>query len=145
MDTNTPSLNEKLAILCRDQSDVRVIRDLFGDELLSMVGIFSGSPDDLATNQSSPAIFTYPLKSCFIVVEAGIMKDELQRKSQATPYQDLLKSAKRHVGKNIVPRLWRYASVMALNPPLFQRTFCYPYFVRLLFGFQRIQLFFSGQ
>ena len=117
MDTNTPSLNRKVAILCRDQSDVRVIRDLFGDEVLSMVCIFSGSPDDLASNQSSPAIFTYPLKSCFIVVEAGIMKDELQRKSPATPYQDLLKSAKRHVGKNIVPLplLWKCASVMALN------------------------------
>ena len=94
MNTQPLSPMKKVLILGRDQSDLRLLNELFPDNVLSEVCIFSGSPGDLGSDSS---IFTGPLKSCFIVVEARALKDELQFKS----YQCMLESAKRNVGKNI--------------------------------------------
>ena len=101
------STMKKVLILGQNQSDVRLVNELFADDVLSKVGICSGSPDDLGIDSS---IFTGPLRSCFIVVESRILKDELQFKSQTNLYKCMLESAKRNVGKNI---LLKYAFVSA--------------------------------
>ena len=98
MNTKLLSPRKKVLILGRDQSDLRLLNELFPDNVLSEVCIFSGSPGDLGNDSS---IFTGPLKSCFIVVEARVLKDEPQFKSQTKSYECMLESAKRNVGKNI--------------------------------------------
>ena len=107
MNTKPLSTMKKVLILGQNQSDVRLVNELFADDVLSKVCIFSGSPDDLGIDSS---IFTGPLRSCFIVVEARTLKDELQFKSQTKSYKCILESAKRNVGKNI---LLKYAFVSA--------------------------------
>ena len=107
MNTKPLSTMKKVLILGQNQSDVRLVNELFADDVLSKVCIFSGSPDDLGIDSS---IFTGPLRSCFIVVEARTLKDELQLKSQTKSYKCMLESAKRNVGKNI---LLKYAFVSA--------------------------------
>lgn len=94
---DTPSLEKKVAILCRDQSDVTIIRDVFGDELLGVVHIFSAPPD--AGPKSLLSIDS--MRSCITVVDARTMKDELCYKLAGTPYKDLLNTARKTVGKNI--------------------------------------------
>ena len=98
MNTKLLSPMKKVLILGRDQSDVRLLNELFPDNVHSEVCIFSGSPGDLVSDSS---IFTGPLKSCVIVVEARVLKDELQFKLQTKSYECMLESAKRNVGKNI--------------------------------------------
>lgn len=111
MNTKPLSPMKKVLILGWNQSDIRLVKELFADDVLSKVFIFSGSPDDLGSDSS---IFTGPLKSCFIVVEARILKDELQFKSQTKSYKCMLESAKRNVGKNI---FLKYAFVLASIEP----------------------------
>ena len=49
-------------------------------------------------------LLTQPVRSCFIVVEATKMREELQKKSHTNPYRDLLKTASGcTVGKNVSP------------------------------------------
>ena len=98
MNTKLLSPRKKVLILGRDQSDLRLFNELFPDNVLSEVCIFSGSPGDLGSDSS---IFTGPLKSCFIVVEARVLKDEFQSKLQTKSYECMLELAKRNVGKNI--------------------------------------------
>lgn len=97
---NTLSLGKKIAILCRDQSDITIIKDLFGDEPLSTtVHIFSGSD---AGAGAEFLLSTHSMRSCFIVVEAKTMKEEqFQDKPAGTPYENLLRTARKTVGKNI--------------------------------------------
>ena len=111
MNTKLLSPRKKVLILGRDQSDLRLLNELFPDNVLSEVYIFSGSPGDLGNDSS---IFTGPLKSCFIVVEARVLKDEPQFKSQTKSYECMLESAKRNVGKNI---FLKYTFVLASIEP----------------------------
>ena len=90
---------KKGAILCRDQSDTAIIRDLFGDELLAKFFIFSGCPD---AGPKSLLLSSIPsLRSCFIVVDAKTLEDELHHRSVGTPYEDLLTAFRGAVGKKI--------------------------------------------
>ena len=99
---DTQSQKKITAILCRYQSDITIISDLLGEELLSTFHIYSGSPD--AGPKSLLSIDS--MRSCFIVVDARTMKDEFNNKSVGTPYKDLLNAARDVVGKNtcIKPR-----------------------------------------
>ena len=95
-DKDTPSQYEAV-ILCRDQSDVTLIRDMFGDELLGTSKVFSGLPDAWPK-------FLYSILStgsCITVVHARAMKDELCHRSAGTPYTDLLNIIRETVGENI--------------------------------------------
>ncbi len=83
--------------MCRDQSDINIIKGLFGDELLNKLLIFSGCPE--AGSKSLLSIQTS--RTCFIVVDARTMAEELHHKSGGEPYEDLLRAAKEAVGKNI--------------------------------------------
>ena len=90
---DTPS-QQKVALVCRDQSVIAIIRDVFGDELLGLINVFSGSLDAGLKSINS-------VRSCIIVVDAIAMKDELSRRSPGTPYIDLLNTARETVGKSI--------------------------------------------
>ena len=47
MNTKPLSTMKKVLILGQNQSDVRLVNELFADDVLTKVCIFSGSPDDL--------------------------------------------------------------------------------------------------
>ena len=94
MDTS-PS-QESIAILFRDESDIKTIKEVFGDALLGINPVTSRDPrsmKDLLKNT--------PVRSCFIIVESTKIKEESRTNSSSTVYQDLLKTANRTVGKNI--------------------------------------------
>ena len=97
MAKDAPSQEEITAILCRDQSDIDIIRDLFGKQVLDILHIFSGPPD--AGPKS--ILSTHSMRSCIIVVDARTMREELFYKSTGTPYKDLLNTAREKVGKNV--------------------------------------------
>ena len=92
----------KVALVCRDQSDIAIIRDWFGDELLGKFITFSGSPDAGPNYLLSITL----MRSCIIVVDASAMKDELCRRSAKTPYIDLLNNIRGTVGKISVLNLF---------------------------------------
>ncbi|XP_078380073.1 uncharacterized protein LOC144663015 [Oculina patagonica] len=98
MAKDTPLEEKKVAIICRDQSDITIIKDLFGDELLTKVHIFSGRPE--AGPKSLLSIQTS--RSCIIVVDARTMEEELHHKSGETPYEDLLRAARESVEQKVV-------------------------------------------
>jgi len=91
-----------VALVCRDQSDLAIIRDWFGDELLGKFITFSGSPDAGPNYLLSITL----MRSCIIVVDASAMKDELCRRSAKTPYIDLLNNIRGTVGKISVLNLF---------------------------------------
>ena len=94
MDTSPPQ--ESIAILFRDESDIKTIKEVFGDALLGINPVTSRDPrsmKDLLKNT--------PVRSCFIIVESTKIKEESGTNSSSTVYQDLLKTANRTVGKNI--------------------------------------------
>ena len=94
MDTSPPG--ESIAILFRDESDIKTIKEVFGDALLGINPVTSRDPrsmKDLLQNT--------PVRSCFIIVESTKIKEESLTKSSSTVYQDLLETANRIVGKNI--------------------------------------------
>ena len=89
---------ESIAILIRDESDVNTIKEVFRDVLLGITPVTSRDPrsmKDLLLLQNTP------VRSCFIIVESTKIKEESLAKSSSTNYQDLQKTAKRIVGKNI--------------------------------------------
>ena len=94
-DKDTPSQHKKV-ILCRDQSDIAIIRDVFGDELLGRSIILSGLPDAGPTFLHS----IVSTRSCITVVHARAMKHELSLRTSRTPYKDLLNTVRETVGKN---------------------------------------------
>jgi len=69
-----------------------IISDLFGEEVLSIYHMFSGSPDAILSIDS--------MWSCFIVVDARPMRDELCNNTAGTLYKDVLSRAREKVGKN---------------------------------------------
>ena len=94
---DTPS-EQKVALVCRDQSVIATIRDVFGDELLGLINVFSDFPDAGLKSINS-------VRSYIIVVDASAMKDELNRTSPGTPYIDLLNTARETAGKSICIRI----------------------------------------
>ena len=94
MDTDAA---ENIAILYRDQSDIAFIKDVFGGALrTSVLPFFSSSPLDFNT-----LLTTQAMRSCHIIVEAGtIVQELLKESSAATPYLDLLRTARNAVGKS---------------------------------------------
>ena len=95
MDTNTSPLRVSIAILYRDQSDIAAIREVFGEALWGIAPFKVKDPAALTGFLS-----TQTVRSCFIIVEAGEIIKEMQKKSGATPYKDLLRNARNTVGKN---------------------------------------------
>ncbi|CAH3152790.1 unnamed protein product, partial [Porites evermanni] len=88
---------ESIAILIRDESDINTImKGVFGDVLPGINTITSRDPCDMKV-----LLQNTPVRSCFIIVESTKIKEESLTKSSSTVYQDLLKTAKRIVGKNI--------------------------------------------
>ena len=73
-----------------------IISDLFSEEMLGIFHMFSGPPDAILTIDS--------MWSCFIVVDARPMIDELCNKSAGTLYKDALNTAREKVGKNVCPK-----------------------------------------
>ena len=97
-DVGASSLPESIAILYRDKSDIEIIKDVFGDDLQGTAPITNNDPSALKV-----FLLTQSVRSCYIVVEARKMKEELQKKSHSTPYRELLKAARCSVGKNVSP------------------------------------------
>lgn len=96
MDTSPPQ--ESIAILMREESDINMIKEMFGDVLLGINPVTSNAPrsmKDLLLEQSTL------VRSCFIVVESAKIKEELLTNSSSTVYLELLKTANRIVGENI--------------------------------------------
>ena len=87
MDVNT-------VILYRDQSDISYMKNLFGHERLDDA-IHIPKPSDLKEFLSSSSV-----GSCFLFVEAKRIQDELQKRSHATQYEDLLWTVRKNVGKD---------------------------------------------
>ena len=77
--------------------DIETIKDVFGD-------VFQGT-DLITSNDPSgfkDELLTQSVRSCFIIVEARKIKEELKKKSHSTLYRDLLKAATGcAVGKNV--------------------------------------------
>ena len=90
MDTSPPQ--ERIAILIRDESDINIIKEMFGDVLLGINPVTSRDPrsmKDLLLEQRTL------VRSCFIVVEST----KLLTKSSSKVYLELLKTANEFVGK----------------------------------------------
>ena len=98
MDTSSSSLQARIAILYRDQSDIASIEDVFGDIFRCVSSITEKNPHTMKERLLSSSV-----RSCFIIVESLKMKEELLKKSNGTLYQDLLRAASMKVGKNVFP------------------------------------------
>ena len=96
---DTSPLQESIAILIRDESDINTIKEVFGDVLLGINPFTSRDPrsmKELLLEQSTP------MRSCFLIVESNELKEELLTKSSSTAvYKELLKTANGIVGKKI--------------------------------------------
>ena len=97
MDTSPPQ--ESIAILMREESDINMIKEVFGDAVLQSINrVTSRDPcsmKDFLLSQITP------LRSCFVIVESTKIKEEFLTNSSRTVYQELLKTAIRIVGENI--------------------------------------------
>ena len=111
-DTSPPSLRESIAILYRNEHDMTTVKEVFGDGLTGMNTVTSRDPHsfkDLLLSLDSS------VRSCFIVVESTNMKEKLLTKSNNTVYQDLLKTARWKVGKNIFASFLAYVACAYKN------------------------------
>ena len=95
MDAQVSLMHVNTVIFCRDHSDIAYMRELFGDDLLYKGPVTIQNPSDLKEFFSRNSV-----GSCFMFVEAKIMQEELQKRSHATPYEDLLRTVREKVGKN---------------------------------------------
>ncbi|CAH3152788.1 unnamed protein product [Porites evermanni] len=97
---DTSPLQESIAILIRDESDINTIKEVFGDVLLGINPFTSRDPrsmKELLLEQSTP------MRSCFLIVESNELKEELLTKSSSTAvYKELLKTANGIVEKKIL-------------------------------------------
>ena len=94
-DAPAQSCQVNTVILYRDQSDIAHMREVFGDDLLDNGAVKIKNPSDLKEFFSSNSV-----GSCFMFVEAKPMQEELQKRSHATPYEDLLRTIRKKVGKD---------------------------------------------
>ena len=88
--------HESVLILYREQSDLTFMKDKFGEGLLDMAPFTTNDPSDSKDFLSNQTVI-----SCVIFVDAKTMQDELQKRSHATPYEDLLRTARKKVGKDV--------------------------------------------
>ena len=113
-DPQEPLMHVDTVILYRDQSDIAYVRELFGDELLDEGAVTIQNPSDLKEFFSSSSV-----ESCFMFVEAKTMQKELQKRSHATPYEDLLRAVREKVGEDAFSestvRFVRRVSISALD------------------------------
>ena len=96
-DTSPPK--ESIAILIRDESDINIIKEMFGEAVL--LSIYPVTSRDQRSMKDLFLLENTPVRCCFIIVESTKLEEELLTKSSSTVYQDLLKTANRIVGKNI--------------------------------------------
>lgn len=92
------SPQESIAILYRNESDMKTVKEVLGDVLRGMKTVSSSDPHsmkDLLPLQNTP------VRSCFMIVESAKLKEELLTKSGSAVYEELLKTANGIVGKNI--------------------------------------------
>ena len=94
-DAPVQSCQVNTVILYQDQSDIAYMRNMFGDELLDKSAVKIKNPSHLKEFFSSNSV-----GSCFMFVEAKTMQEELQKRSHATPYEDLLRTVREKVGKD---------------------------------------------
>ena len=92
-DTSPPK--ESIAILTRDESDINIIKEMFGKVVL--LSIYPVTSRDPRSMKDLFLLENTPVRCCFIIVESTKLEEE----SSSTVYQDLLKTANRIVGKNI--------------------------------------------
>ena len=83
--------HESVLILYREQSDLTFTKDKFGEGLLGMAPVAINDPSDAKD-----------FLSCVIFVDAKTLQDELQKRSHSTPYEDLLRTARKKVGKDVL-------------------------------------------
>ena len=83
-------------ILKRDDSDIAYMRELFGGELLDKGAVTIQNPSDLKELFSS----LNSVGSCFMFIEAKTMQEKLQKRSNAPPYEDLVRTVREKVGKD---------------------------------------------
>ena len=94
-DAQVSLMHENTVILYRDQTDIAYKRELFGDDLDKAAATIQ-NPSDLKDFFSS----LNSVGSCFMFVEAKTIQEELQKRSHATPYEDLLRTVREKVGKD---------------------------------------------
>ena len=97
MDTNmTQSKSEanQVVVLGRNQSDLALSRNLFGDEFSEKVLYISGSPVEFKDVLKSHSINS--IRSCYIFLDGAAILGEL-----TSHYKDLLRYARDNVGKSI--------------------------------------------
>ena len=91
---DTSPLQESIAILIQNESDMNTIKEVVGDILPGINPVSLNDPrsmKDLLLQQSMP------VRSCFIAVECT----KLLTKSSSEVYLELLKTANEFAGKNI--------------------------------------------
>ena len=92
------SPQESIAILYRNECDMKTVKEVLGDVLCGMKIVSSSDPHsmkDLLLSQITP------VRSCFVIVESTKIKEEVLTNSSRTVYQELLKTANSIVGQNI--------------------------------------------
>ena len=94
-DPQEPLMHVNTVILYRDQSDIASMRELFGDELLDEGAVTIKNPSHSKEFFSSNSV-----GSCFMFVEAKTMQEELQKRSHATPCENLLRTVREKVSKD---------------------------------------------
>ena len=89
--------HESVLILCREPSDLTFMKDIFGEGLLGISRFAISDPSDEKDVFSNQTV-----RSCVIFVDAKTLQDELQKRSHSTPYEDLLRTARKKVGKDVL-------------------------------------------
>ena len=92
--TQSKSEANQLVVLGRNQSDLALFRNLFGDEFSEKVLYISGSPVEFKDVLKSHSINS--IRSCFIFLDGAAILEEF-----ALHYKDLLLVARDNVGKKI--------------------------------------------
>ena len=82
-------------ILYREQSDITLTKDKFGEGLQGMAPVTINDPSDAKDFLSKRSV-----KFCVIFVEVKTLQDELYERSHSTPYKDLLRTVREKVGKD---------------------------------------------
>jgi len=96
-EADTSPVRVNRAILYRGQADIATIKDVFGEAVRDIAPVTISDPSDLKDFLSN-----HRVRSCFIIVEAGEIIKEMQKKSRGTPYEDLLKKAQSTVETKVV-------------------------------------------
>ena len=69
---------------------------MFGEGLRGMAPVTISDPSDAKDYLSN-----HTVRSCLFFVDAKTMQDELHKRLDSTPYEDLLRTARKKVGKDV--------------------------------------------